>query len=247
MDAYYIDASVAPYYYAKPPQAAMTAPHLISQRRMQELVAPESSSSSSAPSSSSSSSPVSSLPTVLTVSEIEEKLASALIACRAALHVSEENALESEVSSDDGSDEDMDDDDDEFSSEDDSMLDADEDDVDDDDDEEEEEELAPVRRDDTYEQRIRRVSAWRAAVAAEAPAALAPASPALSRKRKADGDCETAQSACVKRARIALDALPATCAACGGAFPSALALQLHGLPMNPSEACRAAVAYQLEA
>ncbi|EJD48246.1 hypothetical protein AURDEDRAFT_113080 [Auricularia subglabra TFB-10046 SS5] len=243
MDAYYIDASVAPYYYAKPPQAAMTAPHLISQRRMQELVAPESSSSSSAPSSSSSSSPVSSLPTVLTVSEIEEKLANALIACRAALHVSEEDALESDVSTDDESDEDMDDDD--FSSEDDSMLDADEDDVDDD--EEEEEDLVPVRPDDTYERRMRRVSAWRDAVAAEAPVVIAPTSPALSRKRKADSDCETAQSACAKRARIAHDALPATCAACGGAFPTLLALKLHGLPMNLSEACRAAVAYQLEA
>lgn len=278
MDAYYIDASVAPFFpYASPlksqPFVMAPPPHLVSQRRMQELVAPTaSSSSSSAVSSASGCSPQSSLPTVLTVSEIEDKLADALLACRAAMQ-SNATLESSDVSSDD----DLSDDeflDQEFSSEDD-------DDIDDADDEEEAEEeplptLIALKDDsgDSHERRMRRICAWRASVAADDRllTGSGPGSPSpvvipthldtiplsLSRKRKAtddddDGDDgEDAHSASVKRVRIAPAATRtptpplATCAACGASFPSAASLQHHGSLANPSEACRAAIAYCLE-
>lgn len=178
------------------------------------------------------------MPTVLTgVSDLEDKLANALIACRAAIKVSHDT-FESEVSSDDCDDDDDDlMDDDEYSSEEDDLIDDD-----DDADDEEAEETIPLPVDiDTYERRIRRVSVWRDAVAGQLPVSgawrgpfcirssyltafpnIAPSSPAaipavlntcLSRKRKADCDSEVRcyRSPCRKARRLILACAGRTC------------------------------------
>ncbi|KZV98805.1 hypothetical protein EXIGLDRAFT_700364 [Exidia glandulosa HHB12029] len=164
-----------------------------------------------------------------------------------------DDTLESDISSDDDCDDDELMDEDEYSSEEDALID-DEDDADDEDDESDDDEpiisLPPDK--DTYERRMRRISTWRDAVAGELPVS-APASPiviptvldtCLSRKRKAECDSENAFGANAKRARISL---LATCAACGWSFPAMATFEYHGSLANPNEACRAAVAYQLEA
>jgi len=234
----------------KPAALHAPPPHVLSQRRMLELIAPESSASSSS-AASSTSSPLSSLPTALSVTELEEKLARALLACRAAL---EESGDESDTESSDGSCDDDDEmEDDEFVEDDEcsSLGDAVEEEDDDDEAEDDEDDEPVAKPDDTYHRRMRRVCAWRDTMVQGICAAAVPAPslcpPVLSRKRKADdaNDCESDALASSKRARMACPSH--TCTACGWAFATLHALRQHGEPANPSEACRAAVAYQLEA
>jgi len=207
--------------------------HFLSQQRMKELITAAESSASSSTSSSSSSSPLSSLPTALSVVELEDKLARALLACRAALAAS--------VDEDDDEEEEEDDD-----FEDEEILDAEDDSCESDDVEDEEEEQ--IKPDDTYSRRMRRIALWRHTIAMDfLIASLPSASPKdLKRKLDEDEDIESVGNTSYKRARVTT--LPAhICTACGGRFTSQFALRHHGGPQNTNEACREAVAYEFEA
>ncbi|KLO07437.1 hypothetical protein SCHPADRAFT_909472 [Schizopora paradoxa] len=129
----------------------------------------------------------------------------------------------------------------------------------------EDEELEPVRIDDTFNSRMRRIEAWRNAYAKAVGAELAPSptrSTTTTKRKGSDDDNDDTLSRSSKRSRRSASnaggptgssassasarSSAHSCSACDANFTSRQSLRRHGRSPRTNEACRAAVEYGFE-